>query len=556
MTVSLDDLKKWLNDPEDEHLEFKAATGGFDFDDLLKYAVALANEGGGRIVLGVTDKRPRKVVGTNAFTEPQRTKAGLTERLRLRAEADVLDHADGRVVVFTIPSRPLGLPLGYKGAFWMRSGDALVGMTPDRIKVIFAEVGPDYSAETCGKATLDDLSKPAIEKFRALWTRKSRNAALADLSDSQLLTDAELLIDGTPTYAALVLLGTRHALGRHLAQAEFILEYRSSEASVAFQQREEFREGFLGYMDSLWELVNRRNDLQHFHDGLFVADIRTFNEKAVRECLLNAAAHRDYRLGGSVFVRQFPRKLEVVSPGGLPAGITPQNIVSRQAPRNRRIADALARCGLVERSGQGADRMFTESIREGKPVPDFTGTDAHQVSVTLRGEVQDPRFLRFLETVGPGRVGTFTTSDFLVLDLIQREQVIPPDLKDRLPGLARDGVIESVGRGRGTRYILSRRFYRFLGQKGVYTRQVGLDRQTNKELLVKHLQDNTEGCRLGELHQVLPGLSVGQVQILLRELKGEGRVRVEGVTRSARWFSVPQARGREAEHPPAAKTQS
>ena len=76
--------------------------------------------------------------------------------------------------------------------------------------------------------------------------RKSGNAALAGITPRQLLEDAELLAGDKMTHAALVLLGTRPALGRRLAQAELVFEYRSSEASIPFQQRIEFRSGFLG----------------------------------------------------------------------------------------------------------------------------------------------------------------------------------------------------------------------------------------------------------------------------------------------------------------------
>ena len=51
---------------ENEHIEFKEAKNNFHFEKLVDYCVALANEGGGRIVLGVSDQRPRKVVGTLA----------------------------------------------------------------------------------------------------------------------------------------------------------------------------------------------------------------------------------------------------------------------------------------------------------------------------------------------------------------------------------------------------------------------------------------------------------------------------------------------------------
>jgi ATP-dependent DNA helicase RecG len=366
MDELLKQLAEWMNSEEDEHLEFKEAKNQFDFERLVRYCVALANEGGGRFILGVTDQIPRHVVGTQAYQNLEKTKTGLMDRLRLRIEADEIKHPQGRVLVFHIPSRPLGYPIAHQGAYWMRRGQALVPMTPDLLQRIFAETGPDFSAEICPKATLADLDPEALENFRQRWMRKTENPALGHLAHDQLLIDAELLVDGGLTYAALILFGTRRALGKYLGHAEVLFEYRSQEASIPCQQREEYRQGFFSFMDDLWQKINARNDRQHFADGLFIWDIPTFNEMVVREAVLNAMAHRDYRLGASIFVRQFPRKLEIVSPGGFPPGITPENILCRQSPRNRRIAEALSRCGLVERSGQGVNRMFEECIKESK----------------------------------------------------------------------------------------------------------------------------------------------------------------------------------------------
>jgi ATP-dependent DNA helicase RecG len=103
------------------------------------------------------------------------------------------------------------------------------------------------------------------------------------------------------------------------------------------------------------------------------------------------------------------------------------------------------------------------------------------------------------------------------------------------------GVIEQVGRGRGARLLLSHRFYRHLGKSGVYTRMRGLDQETNKALLAKHIEDNRHrGATLDELRQVLPSLSRDSVRWLVRQLKAEGRIRMEGRTRAARWFPVTE----------------
>jgi len=536
-------LEDWINSMEGEHFEFKEARNRYSFEDLSKYCCALANEGGGKVILGVTDKRPRQVVGTRAFQQAESTRRKLMEQIPLRIEVFEIFHSDKRVLVFDVSPRSIGVPIKYKGIYWSREADSLVAMPEDKLRAIFAEAGHDFSAGICQNATMQDLDPGAIEDFRRRWMEKSKNVQLSSLSHEQLLRDAEVLYDDGLTYAALILFGTKQTLGRYLAQAEVVFEYRSSDASGPAQQRVEFREGFFLYYDELWKVIDLRNDLQHYQDGLFIWDIPTFEERSVREAILNAISHRDYQLGGNVFVRQFPRRLVVESPGGLPVGITLENILDRQSPRNRRIAEVFAKCGLVERSGQGMNLMFEQSIRQGKPTPDFTGTDGYNVVITLHGQIQDLRFLQFLEKVGRETLASFGTHDFLALDLIHREQPVPDDLKPSVQRLLELGVIERVGRGRGTRYILSRRFYAALRKKGIYTRQKGLDRETNKQLLLKHIRDSAEeGTTLAELQQVLPALGRRSVQGLLQELRDEGRIRLEGRTKGARWYPNPSKR--------------
>ena len=231
----------------------------------------------------------------------------------------------------------------------------------------------------------------------------------------------------------------------------------------------------------------------------------------------------------------------MVSPGGFLPGVTEANVLWQVKPRNRRIAEVLSMCGLVERAGQGMNRMFEECIKESKSLPDFSGTDEYQVSVSLRGNIQDPDFLRFLEQVGKESLTSYSTEDFLVLDLVRREQPISANLASHLQPLVEQGVIERVGSGRGTRHILSRRFYSFVGAKGAYTRKRGLDTETNKMMLLRHISDNRQdGSPLRELRQVLPALSYTKVQRLLQELKKGGLAHPVGRTKGARWYPGPR----------------
>ncbi|HUT02140.1 MAG TPA: ATP-binding protein [Phycisphaerae bacterium] len=534
MNASLEQLDQWLNGPEDEHCEFKQARTTFSFDRLAKYCSAMANEGGGKVLLGVTDKRPRKVVGTQAFLQYENTRQSLIESLHLGVVVEEIHHPRGRVLVFHVPSRPKGTSISYKGIRYVRDGQSLVTMSDDRLRKIFAEGAHDFSAEACPGASLADLDPAAVEDFRRRWiANKPENQALANLSHEQLLTDAEALVDGRPTYAALVLFGTHGALGRHLAQAEVVFEYRSSDASGPAQERREYRQGFFTFYDELWNVVNLRNDKQHYQEGLFVLDIPTFSERPVREAILNAVSHRDYQLAPSVFIRQYPRRLEVVSPGGLPVGITVENILYRQFPRNRRIAEIFGKCGLVERSGQGMDLIFQDCVRHSKRVPDFGGTDQYQVSLTLHGTVRDPNFIRFLERIGKERQETFDTGDWQVLNAVSQGEKVPEPCRPRVERLVELGVIERVSRGK---LILSRRYHELTGRRGAYTRKRGLDRETNKELLLKLIRDSGgRGAAKHELLQVLPALSPNQVYGLLKELRAEGKIRLRGRTRGSTW---------------------
>ena len=102
--------------------------------------------------------------------------------------------------------------------------------------------------------------------------------------------------------------------------------------------------------------------------------------------------------------------------------------------------------------------MFEQCVRESKLPPDFSGTDDYQVFLSLYGKAQDPQSLKFLEKIGLEKQVSFNSTDFILFDLINREQKLPQWAKQRIPALVKRGVIEKVGR----KLILSRNFTRLL----------------------------------------------------------------------------------------------
>ena len=132
---------------EHQRLEFKEAKTQFDFDKLCKYCVALANEGGGNLLLGIADKPPRAVVGTAAVNDPVGMAEKLFQTLGFRVDVEAVAHPDGRVVVLHIPPRPRGTAYHLYGRYFMRAGEELVPMSEDQLRRIFAEGEPDWLEE-------------------------------------------------------------------------------------------------------------------------------------------------------------------------------------------------------------------------------------------------------------------------------------------------------------------------------------------------------------------------------------------------------------------------
>ncbi|MCL2814278.1 MAG: putative DNA binding domain-containing protein [Oscillospiraceae bacterium] len=523
-------LHEILNATEGDHFEFKEAKTRYDFGEAVKYCCALANCGGGKFILGITDKRPRKVVGSNAFEQPERTCKGLMDKLRVRVDFQLYEHEGKRVLVFEVACRPVGLPVQADGIAWWRDGDSLVPIPEDVRRKIYIELEHDFSSEICADVTLADLDSAALNKFRMKWSDHTRNRRIISLSDEQLLRDCGAVTDKGITYAALILFGKRAILQKRLPHSEVIFEYRSKEAAGPAAQREEFQEGFFSYDDRIWELVNLRNDEQHYRDKLYRHPVPTFNEDVVREAVLNAVSHRDYQMGGSIFVRQYQNRFVVESPGGFPHGITVENILNRQNARNRLIANIFRLCGLVERSGQGMNLIYETAIKEAKPLPDFSGSDAFFVMLTLKGKVIDGDMLAFIRKIDDERLNAMTTNDYLLLgSLFTRNGNDGCIDRAKFEHLAELEIVRFTERG--TELITNDTTTSIECQSTAAVDWQSIDISDRKKQILNFIAENGKATTL-QLTKIT-GLTQGRIRTILQELAADGLVVKEGDYRYA-----------------------
>ena len=128
----------------------------------------------------------------------------------------------------------------------------------------------------------------------------------------------------------------------------------------------------------------------------------------------------------------------------------------------------------------------------------------------------------------------WTKDECSPIRLQRNKRPLNEKMQSRLNRLIEMGIVEHIGR---KMYVLARSLYAATGKSGMHTRHVGLDRDTNKELLLKHIRQNNEvGTPFKELQQVLPSQSRSQIQKLMRELRADGKIINIGNTSAARWY--------------------
>ena len=410
MEMMIEDLKQ-LRESED-HIEFKEAKRNYPFAGgkhvdpkerrrcVLGYIVALANEKGGRLVLGMADKMPHTVVGSDfAQDKVGELTDEIYERVGIRIEAPELYEDGKRVLVLSVPSRPIGRLLRFEGVPLMRTGESLREMSDAEIFRILSEQEPDFSAKICEGLTIGDLDKEAIAEMKSQYARKQENPLFRTYPDEQVLSDLDLLKDGKLNYAALILLGKPEAIRKYLPQNNIVVEFRMYHSMIQYTARKEFQLPLFIAIDKVWDYINQpaSNPLLHYNDGPYIFDIPSFNKEAIREAILNACCHRSMLIQSDVVIKQYPDSITITNAGGFPSGVDINNILTvNSVPRSKLMSEILQKTGLVERSGQGVDKMFYNCIMEGKALPDYSGTDPYQVSLTFKAPVLDKDFVVFI----------------------------------------------------------------------------------------------------------------------------------------------------------------
>lgn len=384
MITTLEEMNGWLSATrETAHLEFKEAKNQYDTTKLFRYCVALANEGGGKLILGVTNDVPRKIVGTNAFLNPADIQSRILDKLRFRVDVEEFAHPDGRVLIFRVPSRPAGTAYHFEGAYLMRSSEDTVVMSEDRLRQIFDEGKPNWlslpAREDC---TTDEvvrlLDTQSYFDLVKLPYPAMRNAVLGRFQREGLITRKGASWSITNLGAVLFAKRLDEFDGLSRKSARVVVYEGTGKLKTRLD-----KPGVKGYavgFEGLLDFINGLIPTNEVIEKALRQEVKMFPEIAVRELVANALIHQDFTESGtSVVVEIYPDRMEISNPG-IPF-ISPERFIDEYQSRNERLADLMRRLRICEEKGSGIDKVIHIAEAYQLPPPDFRVGERRTIAV-------------------------------------------------------------------------------------------------------------------------------------------------------------------------------
>jgi len=319
----------------------------------------------------------------------------------------------------------------------------------------------DFETEAVPGATIEDFSRSMIDEYLEKRAERTKRPHSGEVN-RMLAEIGAVTADGKPTVCGLLLFSEypqRWLPQSGVVFAKFVGTTPRGESGLAgYTRREELTGPVPRLVEATWNLVWSEMAISAVVKGLEREETFEYPQFAVREALVNAICHRDYRLRGRrIEVRMFSDRLEVISPGGLPGFITVENIKDEHFSRNPRLVGGLFHWGYIEELGLGIDRMMEVMEQAGHSPPKFDARP-YSFAVALHNERAQPelpewsrntnhRQARALQYIRES--GSITNREYRCLI----QSVSPETLRLDLVDLVEKGVLTRIGAKKGTYYV-------------------------------------------------------------------------------------------------------
>lgn len=425
VSITVEQINLWRQLPsETQNLEFKEAKTQYDTKKLSRYCVAIANEGGGHLILGVKDKLPREVVGTQAFPDVVDIAGKLFTWVGFRIDIEEINHPDGRILVFIIPARPRGTAYHYEGAYLMRSGEELVPMSEDQLRKIFAEGQPNWLEEIALKniSAQDVVHLLDTQTFFELLNLPyptDQSGVIGKLISEKLIEKTDVGFN-ILNIGAILLAKNLKNFSHIQRKATRVIVYKGEsklETLSDLTGEKGYAVGFIGLVQYVMGKLPQNEIIKN----AIRKEVKLVPEVVIRELLANALIHQDFEMkGASPVVEVFSNRIEISNPG---EPIVPvERFIDGYQSRNERLADIMRRFGICEEKSSGIDRVIESAEILQLPAPEFLISHKRTI-VVIHGEKA------FRDMSGSDRIRA--CYQHCVLQYVLRKQMTNQSLRQR-----------------------------------------------------------------------------------------------------------------------------
>jgi len=531
---------------ESEIVEFKEAGNDYKTDKIGSYFSALANEANLRglerawLIFGVNNKT-RSVVGSNYRLDSERLQstkmqiADSTEPSITFRNIYELQLSQGRVVLFEVPSAPLGMPIAWKGHYYARAGESLTHLGLDKLDNIRQQTMiEDWSAQIILDGTFDHLDTDALQKARESFAQKYANRFSSEevmgWPMKTFLDRAKLTQDGRITRTTILLLGkpeSAYLLSPHPGQITWKLEGPE-------RAYEHFGLPFFLNTTSVYRKIRNIQVRILPDDQLFAVEVSKYDQRIVLEALHNCIAHQDYSRNGRIIVTEQPDCLYFENEGQFFEGLPEDYIIGNKTPRRYRnpfLAQAMAELNMIDTMGYGIHSIHVAQARRFFPMPDFDLSESNAVKLRIHGKIVDPAYSRMLI-----QKTNLPLDQILALDRVQKRLPLSDDM---IKHLRRQGLIE----GRKPHLHVSATVAKVTASKADYIKTRAQDDDYYCKLITDYLKKFNKASR-GEIDKLLlDKLSNAldneqkkkKIANLLTKLRRSGKIQNEGSKKTPKW---------------------
>jgi len=349
-----------------------------DLPDLAKTCVCFANAQGGKIIVGIEDKNkeplPDQKISMEDVNHVITRLRSLTYSVGL-ANPEILIHSNGgEYFEFTVYPSLKSIATTSDGKIYIRFGDQCQPARSEDIVHLASEKDAfQWELVRHKNLTLEDVNHEEINSFVDDIKNSDKVSELVKgKSNIEILEHYNLIYEENLTNLGILWLGFPRQRSRlaYPVTVQYIV-YDDKEEKV---RKESWHSNDYNPKALLLDIEKKATELNYFHElpvGLFRKQVRHYPKEVIRELLVNALAHKAFTISGDIFVCVYPDRLEIINPGGLPTGITKENILHERHRRNPQFINIFHDLGLMEGEGSGYDLIYEKLSRDAKDLPEI-----------------------------------------------------------------------------------------------------------------------------------------------------------------------------------------